>query len=310
MKGSHETDELSSDTLSVARKVLERSPAPLTAKRISEQLPRPFKVKPAVLTRGLEREGPSAGVFSWPGSRGGKRFWVKDPEAVAGAETARILSNKALTLAELDRALGRSLFGCTKTAAEALRKKVLPGLVSEKKVFQYPLAPRQKARRFSALPPDPAPYLGKVLKEYQAVRKKLEEAGVSDQAVLEALVRELTGKAGPSREAPAGEIQAEAPEEDLGDNVISKALEMEPAAAQEAMVSLRRLRDAVGAPKESFDRAVLKLARQGRVWLHRHVDPAQMNDSERAAAVPDGKGGFFIGIVLRDGKWETRSGKP
>jgi hypothetical protein len=297
--------QIETDTLSITRKVLERASTPLTAKQIYKLLPPPYRMRAPALARGLMHKGPSAGVFPWPAFRGQRRFWTKDPEVVAEAEAAAALSKSAMTAVELEKALKKPMFGCSKSAAHELRKKVLPRLVSQNRVFQHPPISKQRSFRYSAFPPDPATYLGKVRQEYNIVQKKLAKVGVSNQAILQALLRMLPGSGTAGVSGPG-----EAPEEDLGGIVIQRALETEPAAGQQAMVSLRKLRKAVGAPKESFDRAVLRLARDGFVWLHRHVDPAQMDDSERAAAVPDGSGGFYIGMVLREGKWKTRFGMP
>jgi hypothetical protein len=51
--------------------------------------------------------------------------------------------------------------------------------------------------------------------------------------------------------------------------------------------------------KAVFDTAVLQLAAAGRVDLHRHTFPANLDEQERTALVTDGEGDFYMGIVLR-----------
>jgi hypothetical protein len=51
--------------------------------------------------------------------------------------------------------------------------------------------------------------------------------------------------------------------------------------------------------KQLFDRAVLELARQGRLSLHRHDFPSSLSPAERDELVTDGAGAYYVGMALR-----------
>jgi DNA-binding HxlR family transcriptional regulator len=112
------------------------------------------------------------------------------------------------------------------------------------------------------------------------------------------------GKQPPSNEA---RVETDAPlplfdEPDLAERILERMSHVNPAAANGALISLRDLRrsmDFQGLDKPAFDRAVLRLADQGRVALHRHDYPWSLSDEEKAEMVPDGRGGYYVGIAQR-----------
>ena len=62
---------------------------------------------------------------------------------------------------------------------------------------------------------------------------------------------------------------------------------------------LRRSMDFQNVEKSSFDQAVLRLADQGKVALHRHDFPAGLSTEDCAELVTDATGDFYVGIALR-----------
>ena len=107
---------------------------------------------------------------------------------------------------------------------------------------------------------------------------------------------------------PAEETSVPAPvephsdEESLESRILERMVEVVPAAANGALVSLRDLRrskDFENVDKSSFDQAVLGLADQGKVALHRHDFPAGLSTEDRAELVTDATGDFYVGIALR-----------
>ena len=62
---------------------------------------------------------------------------------------------------------------------------------------------------------------------------------------------------------------------------------------------LRRSMDFQNVDKSAFDQAVLRLADQGKVALHRHDFPAGLSTEDRAELVTDATGDFYVGIALR-----------
>jgi len=87
----------------------------------------------------------------------------------------------------------------------------------------------------------------------------------------------------------------------LAQAIFDRITHVDPGAAQGALVSLRDLRRSMefqNPSKEQFDRAVLALADQGRVFLHEHDYPDSLAPDERRALVIDEKGRYYIGVML------------
>ena len=78
-------------------------------------------------------------------------------------------------------------------------------------------------------------------------------------------------------------------------------LKIVPSAAKQAPVWLPDLRNALDLSKDTFDRAVLILAKQGKVFLNKHAHPAQMTDTEKETMIADGQGNYYVVVVLREG---------
>src|SRR5205823_4239405 len=153
-------------------------------------------------------------------------------------------------------------------------------------------------KRLSTRPPDPRDYLEDALK---LIYRNLDEEGVS-RAEVDAAARamfELT-PAAPAEPKPAPapvSLGPEPREADLGQAILDM-MKIEPAAANGALVSLRDLRrrmDFQVTDKGAFNAAVLRLADEGRISLHRHDYPASLSAEEQAELVPDGRGSYYIG---------------
>jgi hypothetical protein len=295
MADAPERDNMLEDTTRVVLKVILEANEPLTVKTIREILPRPFKVEEENLTKILDEQAGQGMVFLWLPWRSKKRFWKKDPEYYCRKTILELLSRQPMTRSELHNALRKRMFGCSKSKAEELTRRHLHSLLEEHLLYRYPLMPRQRARRFCVNPPDPAPYLAKVKKEFEAVCNKLKPAAVSPEKVYESLGDILAlhqEQAHPSAETSRESLSL--PE--ASELILKKVAEIEPAAGQQALVSIRELRSVANLPAETFDRAVLQLADQGKIWLHRHAYPAQAKQED---VVKDDRGNYYMGIVLR-----------
>jgi hypothetical protein len=84
-----------------------------------------------------------------------------------------------------------------------------------------------------------------------------------------------------------------------GVDLLALIRRIEPGAERGALVVSRDLRRAARLEKETFDRTVLDLARQGRLSLHRHDYPASLTAAERDDLVTDGAGTYYVGVALR-----------
>jgi hypothetical protein len=115
---------------------------------------------------------------------------------------------------------------------------------------------------------------------------------------------EMTTPATPPVDQSASTIDDSLPAlgESLLARIIERMVDIDPGAANGALVRLRELRRAMdfqNIEKSTFDRAVLQLADAGKVALHRHDYPTGLSEQDRAELVTNGKGDYFVGIALR-----------
>lgn len=283
MSNPPEASPVPEDTATVILKVLQRANEPLTVARIQKELPGPFRIDSVKLAEFLDNQVCTGAIYKWLPKRSQKRFWTQDLEEYSRKNIVEILSEQALIGSKLKDALRKSLFGCSDSKATEVGQNGLKWLVKEKRLFKHPPVGRQRSPRFGVNPPDPSPYLGKVKKEFEKVCEKLKKSGVSPDQVFQA----------------ASKVLMPRPHQDFVKVIMNKIVEIEPAARQQALVSIPALRAALDLPKEAFDQAILDLAGQARIFLHRHVHPAQISGEEGVQMVTDGKGNYYVGIVLR-----------
>ena len=66
-----------------------------------------------------------------------------------------------------------------------------------------------------------------------------------------------------------------------------------------SLIEVRASLGAQGKAKADFDRAVLSLYANRRVYLDRHDHPLRLSDAERRDLVFDGAENYYVGITLR-----------
>jgi hypothetical protein len=263
------------------RRVIERSPEPLSEARIEKALPKGLRPARDVLARRLKSLAGTRAIHAWPHSR----FGAFSPEDAARRAVVDVLALGPLTRADLIRAVGRRFRGTgEKSVVAALR-----ALLTEGQVFRRPPAPRGRAPRFGLEPANPRDYLEPGLSSLvAAIAKK----GFSPESVRDAIARALGGA------TPATPVTQTASDEDA---ILGAITRLDPQAASGALVYLPHVRVALQdrfRDKASFDRAVLALAARHRAQVQVHPIPSQLSESEREAMVPDGTGGFFMAIGL------------
>ena len=74
-----------------------------------------------------------------------------------------------------------------------------------------------------------------------------------------------------------------------------KKLEPEP----QVPISTNRLRDASGLSKESFDSLMLKLRKEGKVYLSEHDHPNQLSAADRDKLIDGGDGRYYVAVSTR-----------
>ncbi len=293
---------VSGDARAVIIKVVQTAQEPLTAAGIQKQLPVSYRLDIKTLVGVLSDEIDKKTIFKWLPWRKNNRYWKRDPNSFVENKAMEFLEDRPLTRTLFQNALKKALFGCSDNKAKELRISVTAKLQKERKLFEHPPFGRQRAARLSVNPPDPSLYLAKVKKEIEFVCKLLEKQGVTKPDVFDS-VCSLLGyeSAKKTQQFQRIDHSDSAMLNHACRKIIDKITEIEPAAHNQAPVWIPDLRSSLDLPKEIFDRAVLALFRQSKVFLNRHVHPSQMNEKERDQMIPDGKGNYYVVMVLRKG---------
>jgi hypothetical protein len=268
-------------------------PGTVLEKKISdllEQSPKPMKLTEIVKALGGKsvRAGAEAclatlvdrGILHvWPGNAYAREIFL---DVMSNAVMAQLRKKSPQTHKELkDRlpAPARRVFA-------ALLRPLLEG----GQVFQHPKLRKRKVQ-LSLTPPDPLDYVEDGLKKLLGAQTK----DFSEAALAGALVR-YARRLDPAAGGAAG--PGKRPE----DVLLSKLQEVEPQAAEGALVFIKEWRAACAAvfpSKESFDGAVIALAEAGTIQLQSHDRPADLSDEERDFLIPNGRGSYFLAAGLR-----------
>ncbi|MBI5603589.1 MAG: hypothetical protein HY879_09545 [Deltaproteobacteria bacterium] len=269
-------------------KTLGQQGQPKTVKELRKPLSGLFKLPEDRLGELMTGLVSGEKIFEWPAKgKGRQRYWTEPLSRFMAEKTVQLLAEKPLTPVELKRNLNKALFGIPKITTE----KGIQSLLDQGILLIHPKFGSLKAR-LGLHPPDPKPYLNKVRKELDQVHKTLGPAGVSREAIHQALMVLLGIPAGP-------EIFTEAPGmKDVESRLLSKMVEIEPQAPSGALVSLRNLRRSLNFEKGLFDRAIIDLAIKDRIILHQHSFPQGLSEEERQDLVADQRGQYYVGAVL------------
>jgi hypothetical protein len=255
---------------------LTRAGEPLNVAAVLKALPagqKPAK-KEVQLRLGELVEG--GRIHRWPGAA--EKFSALSPQAFARGEVLRVLASGTLTEAEIKQRVP--------TSARALVKAALAVLAGERVVMKHPKLGRRTP--FGLGPPDAADYLPA---EIATAFKRLTKMGFKEVDLQSALRRYQRG-------VEVSRVAAD----DGAQEILTAMPRLNNQASRGALVYVVDLRAALTRQfpdKESFDRAVLELAQQGKVQLQSHAWPGRLSESERNAMVPNGQGGFFDAIGLR-----------
>jgi hypothetical protein len=306
----------------VVRKALERAEEPLTLAMIERGLPRPFQKRPEELRRCLEELTTQKRAYQCPPYRNkSPRFSLRSPEEQARTALMKVLVGEALTRGDLLRKAKATAKGL----AEARLREALEQLLQEGLVRKLPPKLGGSSNLLGTGAVRPRDYLRPELKKLAGALTKLlprlETEGVSREAVLGEATRmwEETlaglgsesgaragisdGEAGSRAPEPAAASPAGAATSEDTQTILDGIRQVNPAAGQGAMVSVRELRRSLRErlpDKARFDDAVLRLARERRIDLHQHDLPASLTEAQQEEElVPDGQGRYYNGIVLR-----------
>lgn len=225
-------------------------------------------------------------------ARGRKRYWNRNVLEFGRQTILKILDAKGpQTEASLKRGV--------KWLSGEQFQQIYDGLIGTRAVWRHPPLGKAKTPLIGRQPPLPEPYLEEVGRQLSKSVAQLIAANVAPEDVRRALVQliEAAGISFGSASTVSGK-RGPAPESNSLD-LLALIRRVEPRAERGALVGARDLRRAAGIEKAPFDRAVLELARQGKLSLHRHDYPSSLSPSERDELVADGNGAYYVGVALR-----------
>jgi hypothetical protein len=264
---------------------------PMTASQISKLLVAPHKLSEAKLAPLLEDFVETSKLRAFPSktAKGKPRYWDRDSNEFGRQLIMGSLKKKgAQSEADLRKA--------SKQLPEAAFQSVFQSLIDSRTLIPHPPLPKARKILFSNSPPSPEPYLRDIGVQLTKIVAPLIAAGVSQNELRQSLVQ-LVERAGVRFGASTG--NAVPARQDTAADLVSLIRSIEPGADNGALVAARELRRAAKLDKQQFDRAVLDLARQGRLMLHRHDFANGLSPDERDELVTDEAGTYYVGMALR-----------
>lgn len=251
-----------------------RANAPLSVTAATKALPTGKKPKKEQVQACLDKLVAAGRIHPWFGSK----FWSVSEKPYAREQVLQALSSGPLTETEIKNKVPGS--------AKSIVKTALAALVKEGTVIAHPKL--GKKTRFGVGPPDAMDYMSA---EIKAAFGRLTKLGFRADELQRALRRYV------GRPDKGDGILPE-----VGEAILAAMVRLNSQLNRGALVYLANLRAALKEQfrdKDSFDRAVLELAQQGKVQLQSHAWPGRLSDQEKNALVPNGRGGFFDAIGLR-----------
>ncbi len=276
----------------------------------------------------------SGRIFEWPGKPA--RLGKLPPPDLAALARAAFLSASGSGRQDrkkLEAIVKKQVAGVKPEQLEA----AFQSLLAAGELFEWPPV-KGKTPTFAHRAPSFADFLDKLSKplaEVRTIAKSLQSAGATREQLLEQLghllfpatttptatrildkpaekptatqvpnpVAQEPAPAVAPKAAPSAALSAALVPHDSGlaQAIFDRITHVDPGAAHGALVSLRDLRRSMefqNPSKEQFDRAVLALADQGRVFLHEHDYPDSLAPDEQRALVIDEKGRYYIGVML------------
>jgi hypothetical protein len=302
-----------SEVAMAAREVLEKAPDPLSARQIGVRLRSRYALTEGDIMGFLAREVALGRAFRY-GSAEAPRYWWGDDDAYAEALVTRQLAQKPLTAVGLHKHVAARIPAYPLAGV----MRLLEHLVGEGRAHRLPGRPRERASRFSAVPPDPKDALQRCVAGFlQGLDRevvRLEAIGIGTVRSYAAARELLLGHplfGGPCHGRPNAPGTGPGPCSEsrgltgnmLEDHILEVLRGLSRARRHGGLVAVRDLREAIGdrcPDKGAFDAALAGLARNDRLWLYRHDFPASLSPAERAGMVVDDQGNYYNGVSLRE----------
>jgi hypothetical protein len=268
-------------------KVLSRNRFGLSPNKIHKELPSAYRRSAKHLAARLDDLLAEGRVHAWKPPIGKAQ---RPPAAIYSPEPlVPIISGYIIQLLTPDKILTPSEIKKQLPAHISRYLQIfLDPLLREKKVKRHPPV---KGKRLGLQEPNPADFLSA---EIRKVFEKGEKLGFRAEAILQAVQR-YTGSWPTKIRAPLTTEETE--------SIIFKAMTtLKPAATQGALVYIPDLRKALRGTfpdKESFDEAILHLARLEKVQLQSHSLPAELTEEQRQAMIDNQRGSYFMAVGVR-----------
>ncbi|MDB5342846.1 MAG: uncharacterized protein JWP89_1223 [Schlesneria sp.] len=284
----------SPETLERVLAVVQSTAEPMTAGQLSKLLVVTPKLTESKLTPVLDEFVASSRLRRFAGKtpKGKPRYWDRGANELGQSLITAAIAKK-----------GPQARSALRTAAKQVPDETFDGamksLLETGAIFEHPPLLKKK-ELFGTTPPSPGPYLTAIGTQLSKVVDQLLAAKVSQSEVRRSLL-ELVEATGISVFSGATGHEAASPAPVADVDLLALMKRIEPAAENGALVPARDLRRAANLEKTRFDHAVLDLARQGRVMLHRHDFAAGLSEADRDELVADGRGTYYVGMALRRG---------
>lgn len=282
---------LSDQSRQVLLTLIRQSGQPQTAKQLAKQLTAPFKATDKQLLAVLEEHVVSGALHKFPPVRGQTSYWDRDLVEFGRVLIVRSLDKKGPQAKANLRKVAKDL-------SDAQFQQAFQRLIDSRRVYEHPPIGTSKALKYGSKPPAPEAYLKDVGSRLTKIVGQLTAVGVGREVLTNAMLT-LLGQSGLPVTTSADSRRAanDSPLDSL--DLLMLMRQIEPGAERGALVAARDLRRAANLDKSRFDRAVLELARQGRLMLHRHDYASGLTVAQRDELVTDGVGTYFVGMVLR-----------
>lgn len=316
---------LSMDQAEAVLSVFQTASHPLTAPQ-AEKLYRGPKLKRNQFRQIVEGQLLMQGkLFKCSPAGKSPRYWSQDEEQKVREKVEELLNQGHLAEPKLASAVNKAL---PKISSPSAIKNYLHTMRREGLVHERPGKGKAKTMLLSLQPCSPfdAISLKKgTLTDLSNALAQVESLGGTVERLLQ-IVREQLSRSAPAKPLPPQQRQSEAqrtgehdgyqtahsqpqdvieppaPRLEIDDLILKGMHDLDSAVDHGASVLLRDLRrhmPDVYRGHDSFDAAVLRLADQDRIVLHRDDQPAGLTDAERDELVRDEQGTYYISIAKR-----------
>ena len=267
---------------------------PLTSRELLKRMVVPLKLTASELTEILNQYVLAGTLHVLPPAtaKSQARYWHSDALEFGRRAILRALEAKGQ---QVEARLKKEVKGLS----DSQFQQIVQDAIAARAIWRHPPLGKTKKQLLGIRPPSPEPYLRQIGTQLTTVIAQLTAVNVAPEELRRALVQMIEAAGIPFANTSASIATNVAVSPPPTIDLIGLMRRLEPGADRGALVGSRDLRRAAQVDKLAFDRAVLELAQQGRLSLHRHDYAASLSPAERDELVTDGAGAFYVGMALR-----------